>query len=186
MNNPLNLPHSYFLTAKKDIEAWLRDYGVEDYVLEPDLKYGFVVNTANVDLKNKGLDYLRVKFNTVSGEFCCQANRLVSLAGCPSRVNFGFWANSNCLETLQWGPVSVQGDYHVSHNNLQHFGWLPEKVSGKLFLYHNLALQEYQKTQNLVELKKYAKIAKEKDFLSEHIQAKMADQPTGYVKPFKL
>lgn len=54
------------LKNKEEIIAWLDRYKVENYTLIEDAQYGFVVDVArSVDLKNKKLSMITIKFNVV-------------------------------------------------------------------------------------------------------------------------
>ena len=84
------------LRKKEDIEAWLNEYHVQNYELIEDKKYGYVVNVnGNVDLKNRKLRSIKIKFNEVNGFFDCSENQLKLLKGCPEIVNRGFSCNNN-------------------------------------------------------------------------------------------
>ena len=63
------------LKEKEEIEAWLNQYKIQNYELKKDKEYGYVVNVNNnVDLTNKNLKNIDVKFNEINGYFDCSHN----------------------------------------------------------------------------------------------------------------
>ena len=66
------------LKTKKQIIEWLENYGVKNYKLISDEKYGYLVNVNGpVYLSHKQLESIDVKFNIIKGHFNCGINKLV-------------------------------------------------------------------------------------------------------------
>ena len=72
-----------------------------------------------VDLSNKKLKYIIVKFNKVNSGFNYSDNELESLEGCPEFVRSYFTCCNNKLATLKGCPKKVYGNLNVSNNKLE-------------------------------------------------------------------
>ena len=76
-----------FYTDKQNIINWLEKHAVKSYTLVPDEQYGFIVNViGDVDLSDRNLLNIPVKFSEVTGIFNCSDNKLISLEFCPHKV----------------------------------------------------------------------------------------------------
>ena len=90
----------------QEIEKWLKDYDIENYIINDDL----VVNiNGSVDLCNKKLTNLPFRFGNVTGFFDCSCNHLTSLQYCPRSVRKDFNCSYNHLTILTHFPQSVGG-----------------------------------------------------------------------------
>ena len=147
------------LKEKEKIEEWLNTYEVENYVLIEDQKYGYVVNVYDcVNLYNKDLKNIEVKFNEVEGNFTC---------------------NNNQLESFEGFPKIITGDLYCSKNNmkldsLNHF---PKNiVAGYVDLNMNPELNNFQSIKNFSNLKleidNYLMIKSEKEKINNVINKK--------------
>ena len=179
------------LKEKENIEMWLNKYGVKNYTLIKDEKYGYVVNTSShVILSEKKLYNLNVKFNEVNGDFICSHNLLDTLEGSPEIVNGnfncsnnqlknllfspqqtfnGFLCNNNKLETLEGISKFVGFVLHCSNNNLTLEGlkYLNDNISIIFIsLKRNEKLGYLQEIDNIEEIKEVLKIQKEKEILN--------------------
>jgi len=112
-----------YLKVFKEIEK----YQIENYTFNDD--FSIDVN-GNVDLDNKDLTKLPIKFRNVSGYFFCSSNKLTSLEGCPETVVGGFYCSDNNLTSLEGGPKTVGGDSNFRNNNLTSLLGSPETVGG--------------------------------------------------------
>lgn len=129
-------PHKLF-TEKKDIEKWLKRYNILNYKLIEDTAYGWVVDVySNVFLFGYDLKELKVKFNTVHGDFHCENNYLETLYGCPSAVLGDFWCYHNELKSLEYGPSIVNETYICDNNYLVNLLGAP-KIVGEIDLSNN-------------------------------------------------
>ena len=99
----------------KDIHSICKKYGIINYNINSD---GLVDVNGNVNLYNKGLVELPLKFGKVSGDFNCRGNQLTSLDGCPRIVGGNFYCHNNKLTSLVGGPKEVGGDFDCGYNEL--------------------------------------------------------------------
>lgn len=107
------------LKKKIEIEAWLNKYQIENYELIENKIYGYIVNVNNnVNLYNKDLKKIEVKFHEVNGYFNCSTNQLTSLKGSPNKIKSYFDCSGNLLTNLKYSPSSVGEYYDCYDNNL--------------------------------------------------------------------
>ena len=107
------------LRKKQEIENWLNQYHIRNYELIQNAKYGYVVNVNNnVDLYNRNLKSIDIKFNHVTGWFDCSENELTSLEGCPNIVNGDFYCSYNQLTSLKYCPRVIFGSLYCRKNKL--------------------------------------------------------------------
>ena len=101
-----------FYTDEKQIIDWLDKYKVKNYTLVPDEQYGFVVNViGDVNLNDKKLFNIPVKFSEVTGIFNCSDNQLTSLKFCPQIVELNFNCSNNQLTSLEFCSQTVGGSF---------------------------------------------------------------------------
>jgi hypothetical protein len=119
---------------------------------------GLVNVDGDVDISNRGLSKIPVKFGRVEGYFYCHSNQLTHLEGSPQSVggNFGcvnnqlthlegapqsvggyFGCSNNQLTHLEGAPQSVGGDFDCSNNQLTHLEGGPQSVGGNFYCYDN-------------------------------------------------
>jgi len=89
--------------------------GVRKYTINSD---GSIDVDGDVDLCDKGLTKLPLKFNNVSGNFYCSNNQLMSLSGAPQTVAGGFYCYNNNLTSLEGAPQTVGGYFTCTNNKL--------------------------------------------------------------------
>ena len=119
------------LTARNDIIAWLDKYEINNYTLTPDDKYGFIVDVhGNVDLYNKSLKNIPIKFNTINGFFNCSVNNLTSLEFCPKNIHGSFYCDNNKLTNLEFCPKNINGNFYCGCNKLTSLEFCPKTVNG--------------------------------------------------------
>lgn len=117
------------LKNKKEIITWLQKYNVHSYELIPHDIYGYVVDVyGSVNLENKSLTHIAVKFNIVHINFVCSSNQLTSLKGCPEEVGNIFDCNFNKLKTLKYCPKSVGVSFVARQNAITHLKHFPVHV----------------------------------------------------------
>lgn len=113
------------LRKKEEIETWLNQYHIKNYELIEDEEYDYVVNVnTTVDLFNKNLKSINVKFNEVNGNFDCSHNDLISLEGCPEIVKNSFNCKNNVLETLNGCPKIVNDDYYCNNSHFLPYSYI--------------------------------------------------------------
>ncbi len=100
-----------------------------------------IVNVAGrVYLVGMKLEWLPVRFGTVSGYFDCSNNRLTTLEGAPSTVGGYFDCTSNRLTSLEGAPGSVGGNFVCFNNRLTSLVGVHRilrQIGGGLFLTGN-------------------------------------------------
>lgn len=119
-----------------DIHALCKKYNITDYTINND---GTIDVMGDVNLRDKKLTQLPIKFNKVSGDFNCNINRLTSLIGSPSTVGGKFTCTSNLkLTSLEGGPSIVGGDFGCSANKISSLIGAPSSVGGDFYCSKNL------------------------------------------------
>ena len=113
--------------SKEDIHSICRKYDIKNYTINED---GSIDVDGNVNLYDKKLIELPLKFGKVSGDFDCSENKLTSLSGSPREVGEYFYCYSNELLSLEGSPSEVGGDFSCYKNKLESLEGSPEKVGG--------------------------------------------------------
>ena len=97
------------------IDEICRKYDITNYTINDD---GTIDVNGGVNLYNKGLTELPLRFNKVTGSFNCDYNRLTSLKGCPRWIGGNFSCAGNKLTSLEFSPDYVGGFFWCDYNNL--------------------------------------------------------------------
>ena len=90
-------------------------YNITNYTINDD---GSINVNGRVDLHNKGLTELPLRFNKVNGSFDCSDNKLTSLKGCPRWIGGSFSCAYNKLRDLEYSPDYVGGWFDCCYNLL--------------------------------------------------------------------
>jgi len=114
-------------TSNESLEDICRKYGIADYTINGD---GSIDVNGDVDISDKGLTGIPIKFRNVSGDFYCHYNKLTTLEGSPVSVGGDFHCGNNNLTTLEGSPESVRGGFYCYSNNLTTLEGSPKSVSG--------------------------------------------------------
>jgi len=101
-------------------------YKIKDYTINPD---GSIDVNDYVDLDNKKLTKLPIKFNKVNDYFSCSSNELTSLEGSPVEVNGNFLCHNNKLKSFEFTPKIIRGRFNC-YNNIKTFEYFPSYVKG--------------------------------------------------------
>jgi hypothetical protein len=123
-----------FPTTRDGVIQVCKRYGIEDYTINDDLSIDV---DGDVYFIQKGLKYLPLKFNYVSGDFNCYSNNLVSLEGSPQTVGGDLSCSYNSLETLKGSPQSVGGYFDCYNNKLKTLKGGPQTVDGDFGCHRN-------------------------------------------------
>jgi len=110
-----------------EIEAICKKYNIKNYIINED---DSIDVDGNVDLYNKELKLLPLKFRKVSGNFLCGFNKLTSLEGAPQRVGGDFYGYNNQLTSLVGCPQNIGGNFHCSDNQLTSLEGAPQSING--------------------------------------------------------
>ena len=109
-------------------------YKIENYTINDDESID--VN-GDVDLYNRGLVELPLRFNRVYGDFRCTNNYLTTLEGSPKWVEGDFSCSGNRLTSLEFSPDYVGGDYGTIRNGLTDLVGSPKEVGGNFYCANN-------------------------------------------------
>ncbi|MCK9477055.1 MAG: hypothetical protein M0R46_14105 [Candidatus Muirbacterium halophilum] len=116
-----------------EIKAICKKYNIKNYTINDD---GSIDVDGEVDLYNKKLKALPLKFRKVSGNFDCGYNKLTSLKGSPQSIGGYFSCCDNQLTSLVGAPKRVGGIFWCNSNNLKNIDYLP-KYYKELSISHN-------------------------------------------------
>jgi len=116
-----------------EIHRICKEYDIENYTINGD---GTIDVDGDVDLEDKGLTELPLKFNKVTGGFYCAYNQLTSLEGSPKEVDGFFECNNNKLITLKGCPKHVSGHFSCHDNQLISLEGVLN-IGDSLFCQHN-------------------------------------------------
>jgi hypothetical protein len=116
--------------SEKSIHDICREYEITDYIINDD---GSIDVGGNVNLFDRELTKLPLKFRNVSGDFLCHNNKLTSLEGCPLSVGGDFLCSRNKLTSLEGSPSSVGGYFWCFDNKLTSLEGSPSSVSGDFY-----------------------------------------------------
>jgi hypothetical protein len=103
--------------TESEVAKICRKYGITYWTLNN----GLVDVDAYVDLTNRKLTKLPLKFGNVTDGFYCNRNQLTSLEGSPHTVGGDFYCNVNQLTSLEGGPKEVGGNFYCEDNQLISF-----------------------------------------------------------------
>lgn len=96
-------------------------------------KDGTIDVKGNVNIMNKNLTKLPIKFRKVTGNFYCAYNQLTSLEGSPKEVGGSFICAYNQLKSLEGSPKKVGGNFNCEHNQLTSLEGKPEEIGGSFY-----------------------------------------------------
>jgi hypothetical protein len=94
---------------------------------------GLVNVDDSVYLGSRNLKKIPIKFGTVTGDFHCCTNPIISLEGSPHTVGGSFLCDGCKLTSLKGGPKSVGRHFKCEANNLTSLEGSPNSV-GRLFM----------------------------------------------------
>ena len=123
-----------FNESISSIDSICRKYGITNYTVNPD---GTVDVNGNVDLYEKNLTRLPIKFGKVSRDFSCSGNKLTTLEGCPKEVGGYFSCSHNRLTTLEGCPERVVRHFFCYNNKLTTLEGCPTEVDGYFSCHSN-------------------------------------------------
>ena len=115
-----------FIQSDSEIHELCKKYGITNYTINN----GLVDVDGDVNLFNKKLTKLPIKFGNVIGDFNCGNNQLKTLDGAPQSVGGGFYCDNNQLKTLDGAPQLVGGDFYCDNNQLKTLDGAPKSVGG--------------------------------------------------------
>jgi hypothetical protein len=101
----LKLFESY---SESDIDSICKKLDIRNYTVNGD---GTVDVHNNVNIRNRNLWKIPLKFRKVDGDFICYYNQLTSLEGAPTEVGGSFYCTNNQLTNLEGAPSEVGGEF---------------------------------------------------------------------------
>ena len=114
---------------KINLNIKCKKYAIKNYTINPDESIDVkCVNDYYVNLYDKGLTKLPLKFNKVDGYFDCGRNQLTSFEGSPVEVNGSFYCYQNKLTSFEYAPKIIRGSFDCSWNNIKTFEYFPSFV----------------------------------------------------------
>ena len=117
-----------------NIEKILNELGIENYTIRPDFR---VDVDGDVNIRNRNLETLPVRFGKIKGSFDCSNNNLKSLEGAPSQVGYSFSCSYNNLKSLEGAPSQVGDNFYCFNNNLTSLTGAPSEVGGQFNCQNN-------------------------------------------------
>ena len=114
----------------EDIDKICKQYNISNYTINPD---GSIDVDGSVDLENKKLTKLPLKFNKVNDDFYCDYNELESLEGSPKEVNGHFYCRNNKLTSLKYAPRIIRGGFYCRCNNIKTFEYFPSFIRDNFY-----------------------------------------------------
>ena len=118
----------------EEIDKLCKMYNIKNYTINED---GSIDVDGNVDLINKGLTKLPLKFNKVNGSFHCNGNNLTTLKGSPKYVGIDFYCYENSLSSLKHSPEYVGGLFSCTSNIITSLVYSPKKVMDVFYCHDN-------------------------------------------------
>jgi len=107
---------------KINLSIKCKKYGIKNYTINPDESIDV---DSDVNLYNKGLKKLPLKFNKINSDFYCSWNKLTTLEGSPKEVNGDFYCYDNKLISFEYTPRIIRGDFGCEGNNIKSFEYFP-------------------------------------------------------------
>lgn len=124
MKNQLESGLPYFYLSRY-IDSICEKFKIDHYTVNED---GSVDVDGDVEITNKGLKKIPLKFGRVTGHFWCGKNELTTLEGAPSEVGGHFNCPFNNLITLEGAPNKVGGNFNCAGNQLTTLEGAPSEV----------------------------------------------------------
>ena len=128
------MKHIKLFESFEDIDSICKKYGITNYTINSD---GSIDVDGRVNLSEKKLTKLPLKFNKVSGNFYCNHNQLTTLEGSPKEVGGNFYCDHNQLTTLEGSPKEVGGNFYCDNNKLTTLEGSPKEVGGGFYCFNN-------------------------------------------------
>ena len=115
---------------KSKIDEICKKYSIENYTINKD---GSIDVDGCVDLFDKKLTKLPLKFNKINGYFNCSWNDLTSLKGSPKEVNSSFSCYNNELTSFEFSPKIIRGVFNCQYNNIKSFEYFPSYIKDEFW-----------------------------------------------------
>ena len=129
------------IQTDEEIHELCEKYRIKNYTINEDKSIDV---DGKVDLSNKGLSKLPLKFRHVKGDFYCYDNNLTTLEGAPETVDGYFNCRNNGLTTLEGVPETVGGFFSCGGNNLTTLEGSPRRVDVDFYCINNKNLMSLE------------------------------------------
>jgi len=116
------------------IQQILKNLNITQYTINYDRS---VTVHQNVNILNKQLTKIPVKFKEIKGDFICSHNNLTSLINAPHKIEGWFSCSHNQLTNLEGAPQIVKRWFSCSYNLLTSLKGIPPKIRGSFYCSHN-------------------------------------------------
>jgi hypothetical protein len=135
-----------FENFSENLEKTVRKLGITGYTINDD---GSVDVDGDVDLSNRYLTKIPVKFGKVTGNFYMWNNKLKTLEGSPYYVGENFNVSLNELKDLKGSPKEVGGSFYASSNRLETVEGMPLEIGSDFFCAANFNLTTLDSMSNI-------------------------------------
>lgn len=133
-----------------DIDSICKQYGIQNYTINDD---GSIDVNGSVNLSNRGLTIIPLKFNNVSGDFDINGNKLVTLEGSPQTIGRNLFSSENLLTSLKGCPSSIGDGFYCVDNKLVTLEYYPETITGDFDCYGNPIYEIYRIFNDYIKFK---------------------------------
>ena len=135
-NKPNNMIKSFrIFESFNEIKSICNRHNIKNWELNSET--GLVDVFGDVDISDREITRIPVKFGRVEGNFDCHSNQLTHLEGSPQSVGGGFYCRNNQLTHLEGAPRSVGGGFGCQNNQLTHLEGAPQSVGGYFDCHNN-------------------------------------------------
>lgn len=122
------------ISPEESLKIYLDYLNLTNYKINDDLSIDV---DGDVDISQKNLTKIPIKFGKVAGNFICNGNILTNLVNSPKEVGGSFVCDSNHLKSLHNSPRIVNGDFYANNNEIETLRGCPEFIGGIFSMYGN-------------------------------------------------
>ena len=97
----------------EDIHKICKKYNIINYTINDD---GSIDVDGDVNLRDRDLVKLPLKFRNVGGDFFCSYNNLTSFEGCPKYIGGDFFCHYNDIISFEGFPKHIGGNFYCDRN----------------------------------------------------------------------
>ena len=120
--------------SKKEIDRLLKKH----FIISGIIEYhddGSISVDGDVELFDKSIKHLLVKFRKVSGFFDCSYTNLTSLEGAPQEVGSDFSCGDTKIISLKGSPKKVGGEFYCDGTKITSLDGAPESVGSDFYCF---------------------------------------------------
>lgn len=100
----------------KEIKVLCTKYRIVNFRINSDYSIDVF---GDVNLSNKNLNRIPIKFDEIYGNFECNFNNLKDLTNCPRIIHGNFSVYSNQIKDLSIHPEYIQGCFQIGQNKIK-------------------------------------------------------------------